>query len=198
MDALGVQVKKQEFLVDVLKTVAIIVDLPFGNPIVFLTVGAAVIVQITLKACTFLITFVPLAAKGTALHSTSTITILVQLIVYHHIIHFLVLYLVIDVHQDDVSLDILGALARQFHVFVSFQERLLQVYVYSVRNFAFLDFIKDFFGRHHHHLVAFLDGIAQLVADIVQALLYVDMNRIGPTRYKVHTDAHIPLAGAVS
>ena len=112
MDTLGVQVKKQEFLVDVLKTVAIIVDLPFGIPVIFLTVSAAVMVQIALEACTFLIALVPLAAKGTALHATGTITVLVQLVIYHHVVHLLFFYLVINVHQDDVSLDILGTLAR--------------------------------------------------------------------------------------
>ena len=81
---------------------------------------------------------------------------------------------------------------------MSLEQGLLQVYVNSVRNFAFLDFIKDFFGRYHHHLVTFLDGVAQLVSNIVQALLHVNMDRIGPARYKVHTDAHIPLTSAVS
>ncbi len=195
MDAHRVAVEEEELLVDVFKAVVFIVDGPFGVAVVFLAVGAAIVVDIAFEAGAFLIAFVPFAAEGAGLNSGATITLLIQLVVNDNVVHLHVLDLVIDVHEDDVGFDILGAFTSEVHVFVGFQERLLQIDVDGVRDFAFLDFVKSFLGRNIDNLVAFLDGVTKLIADVVQALLHMDVDRIRAARDEVRTDAHVPFVG---
>ena len=167
MDAHRIAVEEEELLVDVFKAVVFVVDGPFGVAVVFLAVGAAIVVDVTFEAGAFLIAFVPFAAEGARLHAGAAIAFLVQLVVNDNVIHLHVLDLVIDVHEDDVSFDIFRALTGEVHIFVGFQERLLQIDVDSVRDFAFLDFVKSFLGRNIDNLVAFLDCITELVADVI-------------------------------
>ena len=192
MNAFRVPVEEQELFIDVFKAVLVVVDRPFGITIVFLAVGAAVVIDVAFKACAFVVTLVPFAAKGTALHAASTIALFVELVVDDHKIHFLILDLLVDIHQNDVRFNIIGAFAGQVHIFVSLQQSLLHVNIDGVGNFTFLDFIEHLLGRHKDHLVALLNSISQLVSHIVQALLHVNMHRIGTTRHKVHANAHIP------
>ena len=91
---------------------------------------------------------------------TSPVALLIQLIIDNHIIHFLVFDLFIHIHQNDISFNISWTFSRQVDILVSFKKGLLQVYIYGIWNFAFLDFVQNFFGRDKHHLVSLLDGIA--------------------------------------
>ena len=196
MDAHRVQIEEEELLVDVFKAVLFVVDRPFRIAVVFLAVSAAVIVDIAFKARAFLVALVPFAAKGARLYAR-TATILVQLVVNDHVIHLHVLDLIVDIHEDDVSFDILRALACEIHIFVRLQKRLLQFDIDGIRNFTLLDFIKRFLRRHMDNLVALLDGITELVAHIVQALLHVNMDRIGTCGNEVRTNAHVPFIGCI-
>ena len=114
------------------------------------------------------------------------------MVVDDHKIHLLLFYLFVDIHQNDVGFNIVGAFTRQVHVFVSLEQSLLHIDIDGIGNFAFLDFVKHLLGWHKDNLVALLDGVAQLVAHVVQALLHVNMHRIGSARHKVHTNPYIP------
>ena len=197
MDAHRIAIEEEEFLVDVFKAVVFVVDGPFGIAIVFLAVGAAVVIDVAFEAGAFLVALVPFAAEGTRLNAGTAIAFFVQLVIDNNVIHLQVLDLIVDVHEDDVGFDVLGALAGEVHVFVGFQECLLQIDVDGVRDFAFLDFVKRFLGRHADNFVAFLDGVSELVADVVQALLHVNVDGIRAARNKVRTDAHVPFVRGV-
>ena len=125
VNAHRVAIKEEELFVDVFKAVFFVIDGPFRSAVVFLTIRATVVVDIAFKACAFLVTFVPFAAKRTGLHTRTAIALLIQLVINDNIIHLQVLDLIIDIHEDDVSFDILGAFASEIHVFVRFQESLL-------------------------------------------------------------------------
>ena len=113
MDAHRVAVEEEELLVDVFKAVVFVVDGPFGVAVVFLAVGAAIVVDVAFEAGAFLIAFVPFAAEGARLHAGTAIAFLVQLVVNDNVIHLHVLDLIIDVHEDDVGFDILGAFTSE-------------------------------------------------------------------------------------
>ena len=197
VDAHRIAIEEKEFFVDVLEAVFFVVNGPFGIAVIFLTVGAAVIIDIAFEACAFLIALVPFAAKGARLHAGTTIALFVQLVIDDHVVHLHVLDLIVDIHEDDVSFDILRALAGEIHIFVRLQKRLLQFNVDSIRNFTLLDFVKRFLRRHMDNLVTLLDGVTELVAHIVQALLHVNMDRIGTCRNEVRTDAHVPFVSSI-
>ena len=198
MNAFRVQVEEEELLVDVLKSVLLVVDRPFGVAVVFLAVGAAVVIDVAFKACTFMVAFIPFTAKGAALHAASPVALLVQLVVNDHIVHLLIFNLFVNIHQDDIRFDILGAFAGQVHVFVGLQKRLLQVNINGIGNLAFLDFVKHLLGRNKDDLVAFFDGVTKLVSHIIQALLHVNMHRVGAARHKVHANTHVPFTCATA
>ena len=69
VDAFRVPVEEKELLVDVLETVLVVIDLPFGIAVVFLTVKATVVVDIAFKTRAFLIALIPFAAEGAALNA---------------------------------------------------------------------------------------------------------------------------------
>ena len=149
-------------------------------------------VDIAFEARAFLVALVPLAAERAALHAARPVAILVQLVIDDNVIHLLVLDLVINVHQDDIGFDIFGALAVEFHFLVRLQKRLLHVEVDGIGNLALAELVKHLFRRNNDNLVSLLDGVAQLVAHVVEALLHVDMHRVGTARNEVHADAHVP------
>ena len=125
MNAHRIAIEEEELFVDVFKAVFFVVDRPFGIAIIFLAVGATVIIDIAFEAGAFLIAFVPFAAEGARLHAGTAIAIFVQLVIDNNVVHLQVLDLVIDVHEDDVGFDIFRAFTGEVHVFVSFQESLL-------------------------------------------------------------------------
>ena len=49
--------------------------------------------------------------------------------------------------------------------------------------------------RNKDYLVALHYGIADFVADIVQALLHMRMRVIGTGRHKIYTYTHVPFTG---
>ena len=160
-------------------------------------VGATVIIDITFEACAFLIAFVPFTTEGTRLHSRTAIAVLIQLVVNDNVIHLHFLDLIVNVHEDDVRFDILGAFTGKVHIFVGLQESLLQINIDGIRNFAFLDFIKNLLRRDAHDFITFLDGVTELVANVIQALLHVNMHGIRTCRNEVCTDAHVPFVGRI-
>ena len=70
MNAFRIPVEEQELFIDIFEAVLVVVDGPFGIAVVFLAVGATVVIDVAFKACTFVVTFVPFAAKGAALYAT--------------------------------------------------------------------------------------------------------------------------------
>ena len=197
VNAHRIAIEEEEFFIDVFKAVVFVVDGPFRGAVVFLTIRATVVVDIAFEACTFLVTLVPFAAKRTGLHTRTAIALLIQLVINDNIIHLQVLDLIIDVHENDVRFDVLGAFAGEIHVLMSFQESLLQINVDGIRDFALFDFVECFLGRHKNDFVTFLDGVTKLVANVIQALLHVNMHGIRTCRNEVCTDAHVPFVGRI-
>ena len=78
VNAHRIAIEEEEFFIDVFKAVVLVIDGPFRGAIVFLTVRAAVVVNIAFKACAFFIAFIPFAAKRTRLYARTAIALLVQ------------------------------------------------------------------------------------------------------------------------